>query len=218
MQNPCGGLAWEMRDDGLIEVEGVGTPAYEPGSIQFRQMEQTWANWGSLMRRAASRNGIPASWILAIATEETGLWSANANEQGGKTSGAGAIGVMQIMPATGAGFGASADALFDPATNIDVGAALLAKLASFRNGQLPEMAAIYNSGRACDPGRNQWNLAMAGDYAGNVIKWNNAAVMYLDMSARGGLLLGVTLGAAGLYAAAVVAGLAATPRFARRWV
>lgn len=214
--NACGGLRWEMQGDGLIAVEGQGTPFFAPGSIQFQQMEQTWANWGALFLDASGTTGVPPAWLLAIATEETGLWSAEPSDQASKVSYAGAIGVMQIMPATANGFGADAADMFDPKENIRVGSELLAKLAKLRDAQLPEMAAAYNSGRVCDAGRNQWNLAMANDYAGAVIKWNNAAVMYLDMSPRyGRTLLGFAMGGAGLYAAAVIAGLATKPKFPR---
>jgi soluble lytic murein transglycosylase-like protein len=214
--NACGGLRWDMQADGLIAVEGQGTPAFEPGSIHYKQLEQTWANWSGLILDAASAHKVPPSWILAVMTEETGLWSPNAEEQASKVSGAGARGLMQIMPATARGFGADPDQMYDPAANIAVGAALLAKLAKLRDGQLPEMAAAYNSGSVCSPGRNQWNLAMADDYAGNVIRWNNAAVMYLDMAPKSKWLAGLAVGAVGLYAAAVIAGLVMMPRWLRR--
>jgi len=214
--NACGGLRWDMQADGLIVVEGQGTPSFAPGSVQFVQMERTWTNWSGLFQAASSATGVPAAWLLAIATEETGLWSDDAEDQASKVSYAGARGIMQIMPATAQLFGALPDAMFEPSANIHVGAVLLAKLASARDGQLPEMAAAYNSGHVCSQGRNQWNLAMADDYAGNVIKWNNSAVMYLDMGASPvKLLAGLALGAGGLFAAAVIAGFAPRPRWAR---
>ncbi len=214
--NACGGLRWDMQADGLIAVDSQGTPSFAPGSIQFVQMERTWTNWSGLFRAASNATGVPTAWLLAIATEETGLWSDDAADQASKVSVAGARGVMQIMPATARMFGAEPDAMFDPSRNIHVGATLLAKLAKTRDGQLPEMAAAYNSGSVCSPGRNQWNLAMADDYAGNVIKWNNSAVMYLDMGASPlRLLAGLALGAGGLFTAAVIAGFAPRPRWAR---
>jgi len=200
-----------MRPDGLIEVEGSGTPAFEPGSAHFIEMERSWKNWSGLILDASERYGIPPAWIIAIMTEETGLWSDDPADQASKVSYAGARGLMQIMPATARLFGADPDAMFDPASNIDVGVALLAELRDRRGGELPEMAAAYNSGSVCSPGKNQWNLAMADDYAGNVIRWNNAAVMYLSLR-RPHLMLGLTLGAAGLYAAAVIVGLAKAPK------
>jgi len=200
-----------MLPDGLIDVEGEGTPAFEPGSVQFQQLAQTWANWSGLILDASARYGIPPAWILAIMTVETGLWSDDPADQATKVSYAGARGLMQIMPATARLFNADPADMFEPAANIDVGTRLLVELRDRRNGQLPEMAAGYNSGSICSPGKNRWNLAMAGDYAGNVIRGNNAAVLYLSLR-RPRMLLGITLGAAGLYVAAIVAGLTKPPR------
>jgi len=213
--NPCGGLRWDMQDDGLIAVEGEGTPAFDPGSLRFKQMEQTWANWAGLILDAASANGIPPAWILAIMCQETGLWSDDPAEQAAKVSYDGGVGLMQI---THPSLGSPKDML-DPEANIAAGTGLLAKLSRTRNGQLPEIAANYNAGGVrCGASGNPWGMVMTGDYVGNVIRWNNAAVMYLDMSPRGGgkLLAGIALGAAGLYAAAVIAGFAMMPRWLRR--
>lgn len=216
--NPCGGLRWDMREDGLIDVEGRGIVSYDPGDKKFPWMTQSWANWGNLILDAAAKYGIPPSWILAIMSIESGLWSENPDRQAAVVSSAGARGLMQVMPATAETLGYTADDMFSPELAIDAGAKLLAKLSSLRNGQLPEMAAIYNSGRACNDGRfsNDWNLAMADDYAGIVIKFNNAANMYLDMSPRRGrLLMGLAVGAGGLYAAAIIAGLVTKPKALR---
>lgn len=213
--NPCGGQRWDMRSDGLIEVEGQGTPHYEPTDTRFAWMMQSWENWSDLILDAAAHYNLPASWILGIMSIESGLWSADPTKQAAVVSSAGARGLMQVMPATAEGLGFGADDMFQPDKAIDAGALLLSKLAKQTGGQLPQMAAIYNSGRACNDGRfsNAWNLAMADDYAGIVIKFNNSAVMYLDMSPRRGkLLAGIAIGAGGLYAAAVIAGLAALPR------
>jgi hypothetical protein len=224
--NPCGGLRWDMQGDGLIAVEGEGTPAFEPGSLQFKYLEQSWANWGGDILSASSAHGVPASWVLAIMCMETGLWSKNPEEQAGKVSYAGAVGLMQVMPAEGAKLGYSAQDLLDPAKNIDAGARFLAKVSGIRNGQLPEVAAIYNSGRVCGPATssdcrasnaNEWNLCSASNYPRQIIQWNNAAIMYLDMSPRRGkMLAGLAIGAAGLYAAAVIAGFAMMPRWLKR--
>lgn len=205
-----------MLPDGLIGVEGEGTPAFEPGSVHFEQMAASWKNWSGLILDASDKYQIPPAWILAIMTEETGLWSDDPADQATKVSYAGALGLMQIMPATARLFGADPADMFDPKANIDVGVALLAELRDRRGGELPEMAAGYNSGSVCSPGKNRWNLAMADDYAGNVIKWNNAAVMYLSLR-RGRLMLGLTLGAAGLYVAAILAGFVTKPKIVRRF-
>ncbi len=216
--NACGGRRWQMRADGLIDVEGIGAPVFDPGTPQMAQLASTWASWRRPIVAAARRYGAPPAWIVAIMTEETGLWSHSPSEQAAKVSPAGAIGLMQIMPDTARLFGADPSAMVDPASNIDVGTALIARLSSLRSGQLPEIAAAYNSGSACAPGLNQWNLRMADDYAGNVIRWNNSAVSFLDLSAGGSAVAAILLGGAGIYAAAIILGELAPPRFARGWM
>jgi len=202
-----------MQPDGTVAVDGQGVPVFDQGSLRYRQMEQTWANWGPLILDAASAHGIPPAWILAIMCQETGLWSGDPAEQAAKVSSDGGVGLMQI---TDKSLGNPQDML-DPATNIDVGARLLAKLARARNGQLPEVAANYNAGGVrCGSTSNPWGMVMSGDYVGNVIRWNNSAVMYLDMAPKPKWLAGLAVGAAGLYAAALVAGLVALPKWLKR--
>ena len=140
--NPCGGLRWDMQGDGLVAVEDQGTPVFEPGSLRFKQMEQTWANWGGLILDAASAHDVPAQWILAVMCQETGLWSDDPAEQAAKVSYDGGVGLMQI---THPSLGSPKDML-DPEANIAAGTGLMAKLSRARNGQLPEVAANYNAG------------------------------------------------------------------------
>jgi soluble lytic murein transglycosylase-like protein len=63
-------------------------------------------------------------------------------------SSAGALGVMQVMPATARGFGvANAEvALFDPQLNLEVGAACLKSLQARFGNDLPLVLAGYNAG------------------------------------------------------------------------
>jgi len=59
----------------------------------------------------------------------------------------GALGLMQVMPATGARYGvASPRDLLDPATNIDVGARYLRDLQAMFGGRIELMLAAYNAG------------------------------------------------------------------------
>jgi soluble lytic murein transglycosylase-like protein len=214
MSNACGGASWEMRPDGLIDIEGEGPVAFEPGSARFRQMEQTWANWKGLILDGARDNGIPPQWILAIMCQETGPWSDDPHEQASIVSFDGGVGLMQI---TDKSLG-DPHAMLDPATNVAVGSAFLGRLADKLGGEFPEIAASYNAGSVrCGAAGNPWGMVMTGDYVGNVIRWNNTAVLYLNLS-RPRLLLGLTLGAAGLYVAAIVAGFAKPPRQLARFV
>ena len=143
-------------------------------------MLQTWKNWGALLSGAAGRHGVPAPWMLAIATMETGAWSSNPTQQATIVSPAGAIGVMQIMPFNAQPYGLADPAeLTDPAKNIDVSAQMVKKIAG-RVGGLPSVSAVYNSGRECgcaQSGCNEWNLVADSNYPRRVIEWNNTAIL-----------------------------------------
>ena len=210
----CGGLGWDMRPDGLIEVEGQGVPTFEPGSARFQQLQESWANWSGLILDNASANGIPPQWILAVICQETGPWSGDPHEQATKVSFDGGVGLMQITdPSLG-----DPQAMLDPANNVAVGSAFLGRLARQYDFQLPEVAASYNAGSVrCGATGNPWGMVMTGDYVGGVIRFQNTAVMYLKLT-RPHLLLGMTLGAAGLYVAAILAGLLQKPKAIRRFL
>jgi soluble lytic murein transglycosylase-like protein len=60
---------------------------------------------------------------------------------------AGARGLMQVMPATGAGLGVTnAAMLMDPATNIEAGTRLLRRLWDRMGGRMDLALAAYNAG------------------------------------------------------------------------
>jgi len=59
---------------------------------------------------------------------------------------AGARGLMQIMPDTGARFGVAREALYDPATNIETGAKLLKALQKRYGRDFDLILAAYNAG------------------------------------------------------------------------
>jgi soluble lytic murein transglycosylase-like protein len=202
-QNPCGGKRWRILSSGLIEVEGEGTPMVAPGTASFTQMQQTWRNWGGALERAAAKYNLPAAWLLAVATMETGYLSSDPVKQAQAVSPVGAIGVMQIMPFNAVPFGLkSADELFDPAKNIDVGAQILAKdNQKVEAGGLPGISAMYNSGKLCttDPARNEWMLLADANYPRHVIEWNNAALasgLVFALGSSSIALLGAAAGAA----------------------
>jgi len=72
--------------------------------------------------------------------------AAESNYRAGAVSPKGAIGLMQVMPDTGARFGVSAKALRDPQVNIEVGTRYLAWLIDRFNGDLQLALAGYNAG------------------------------------------------------------------------
>lgn len=112
------------------------------------------ARWHPLMAEAAARFGLPESWIARVMhAESAGLTTLNGRPI---RSQAGAIGLMQLMPATWEamrvrlGLGGNPD---DPHDNIMAGTAYL-RLMYDRFGY-PGMFAAYNAG----PGRYAAYLA-----------------------------------------------------------
>jgi Transglycosylase SLT domain len=90
----------------------------------------------NLLNQAASRYGVPPELAVAVAQQESG---GNPNA----VSGAGAQGVMQLMPLTAAALGVSNP--LDPAQNIDAGVRFLAQLLS-QFGDIALALAAYNWG------------------------------------------------------------------------
>lgn len=95
--------------------------------------------YAGLIRSAAEAHGLDPALVAAVVEVESGF---NASA----TSSAGAMGLMQIMPATAAEWGLTRP--FDAAANLDTGAAYLAWLID-RYGSAELALAAYNAG----PGR-----------------------------------------------------------------
>lgn len=116
------------------------TPAAQISSPQIER-------WQPLISEAARRFDIPENWIAAvIRLESAGLLTLNGKPI---TSRAGAMGLMQLMPATYAdlrvryGLG---DNPYDPHDNVMAGAAYLHEM--FLRYSYPELFAAYQAGPA----------------------------------------------------------------------
>jgi hypothetical protein len=90
-----------------------------------------------LILDASQRNGVSASLVKAIMHTESGF---NPNAR----SPVGAMGLMQLMPATAKRFGVSSP--YDPAQNINGACKYLAYLQRKYQGNLEKMLAGYNAG------------------------------------------------------------------------
>ena len=90
----------------------------------------------TLFAQAGARYGVDPTLLAAVARQESGY-------QTDAVSGAGAQGLMQLMPATAAGLGVSP---FDPASAIDGAAQLLSGYLRNYNGSVPMALAAYNAG------------------------------------------------------------------------
>ncbi|CAJ0818365.1 lytic transglycosylase domain-containing protein [Ralstonia flaminis] len=99
-----------------------------------------------LIREAASKRGIDPAFVKAVIAAESGF-----NPQA--VSPKGAIGLMQVIPDTGARYGVTGDArrtaaqkLADPKINITTGVRYLSDLLRMFSGNLELVLAAYNAG------------------------------------------------------------------------
>lgn len=94
-----------------------------------------------LVLAEAARQGIPPALADAVAMVETGYDPA-------ATGTSGEIGLMQVMPTTAAGLGfqGAPEALFDPATNIRLGVAYLARAWAASGGNPCRALMKYRAG------------------------------------------------------------------------
>lgn len=93
-----------------------------------------------LVHTACARQGLDCHLVHAIIDAESGFRNQARSPKG-------AMGLMQVMPATGQRYGvARADALLDPATNLDVGTRYLRDLLALFGGRLDLAVAAYNAG------------------------------------------------------------------------
>ncbi len=128
--------------DDEIAVLDEATPEPMPISLDFDPEDGLAETpYGELIRAAAEKHGINARFLAAVAEAESAF-------QPHAVSHKGARGLMQIMPATGRRFGASAAELFEPAVSLDVGARYLAWLRQRFDGSIELTLAGYNAGEA----------------------------------------------------------------------
>lgn len=215
--NPCGGVKWRTLSDGRIELEDGSIPTYSPTSPDFRLLLLTWQNWAPQFRKAAKEYGIPAEWLVSIATCEVGFLAHSAEKQRTVVSSDGysSVGIMQPIPSTAKLLGYTPDDRYDAQANINMGAALLVLFAKeypqTRFG-FPIFAAMYNggpgkTGSACNTGNDQFNLkGHKGAYATRAIRYLNSAVE-ADWAATTALpvaAVGIGLALAGFGAATAI--------------
>jgi soluble lytic murein transglycosylase-like protein len=116
----------------------------------------------------AERHGVPAALVLGVIQVESGYYNFAVSRKG-------ALGLMQIMPATGRHLarelGVRWDGpatLFDPVRNVRLGVAYLARLER-RYGRLDTALAAYNWGPGAISARLRDGLEVPEDYARDVL-------------------------------------------------
>jgi soluble lytic murein transglycosylase-like protein len=136
-------VAPAMRDGGMrvVAVVGAGLRTVSVGSVAAGAVSSDL--FDALIASAAKAHGQDVSLLRAIIHVESGFNPSAVSPKG-------AIGLMQLMPATARRIGVdtSQRALFDPATNINAGARYLRMLMDMFSGR-PELAiAAYNAGES----------------------------------------------------------------------
>lgn len=95
--------------------------------------------YGETLVAAADRHGLDGLLLAAIVEQESAFDPSRVSPRG-------AVGLMQLLPATGKAYGASD--LFNPGVNIDVGSRYLSYLLELYGGELDLALAAYNAGPA----------------------------------------------------------------------
>lgn len=115
-------------------------PAAPPPSAPrtaTRTAPRAASRWNAMIEQVAAEHGVDARLLHAIIRVES-AYNAQARSH------AGALGLMQVIPATGKRFGA--DDLLDPLQNLRAGTAYLVWLKRRFDGDLELMLAAYNAG------------------------------------------------------------------------
>ena len=127
-------------------VRSLFTPSSQhapPGPSEGRASETAGANavaprrFASIVQTAAQRNHLDPALLDAVIAQESGF-------RPDVVSGAGAVGLMQLMPSTARELGVSDP--FDPAQNVEGGAKYLRSLLDRYDGRLDLALAAYNAG------------------------------------------------------------------------
>jgi Transglycosylase SLT domain len=139
---------------GTIEMEGVDVRSFEPDEKAAAVCAASPARPASalspdpgrlsvtsaerLADRAARKYGLPSSLVRSVMKAESGFRPQAVSPKG-------ALGLMQLMPATAQRLGADPH---DPAQNVDAGARYLRALLEKYGGGLRRALAAYNAGPA----------------------------------------------------------------------
>ncbi len=139
LQVDGGELRLAREDVRALETLDSGEAATVMAAVAETEQPQATPSVPELIREAAARNGLPEEFVRSVAQAESGLRT-------GAMSPKGALGVMQLMPATAAALGVDPH---KPAENIEGGARLLRTLLlqyQHQPDQVRRALAAYNAG------------------------------------------------------------------------
>jgi soluble lytic murein transglycosylase-like protein len=114
----------------------VVTPGGDGAAVALRSATAP-ASFQETVDRLAGRHGLPPELLHSVIQVES-------NYNPYAVSSKGALGIMQLIPATARRFGVSD--VFDPAENMEGGARYLQYLLALFNGDYPLALAAYNAG------------------------------------------------------------------------
>ncbi|MDB5850148.1 MAG: lytic transglycosylase [Rhodoferax sp.] len=137
----------ESFDTALMALPNTGpAPTAPPKLLAFFDISPSYKLVKHHLREAAVSHGIDYELLQALIVTESGFSSTAVSPKG-------AVGLMQIMPATAERYGLAGDAkasveqkLTDPKTNIRIGTRYLHDLIAMFPGQLDLAVASYNAG------------------------------------------------------------------------
>jgi soluble lytic murein transglycosylase-like protein len=159
---------WKQDEDGRVLVADLPdgpwhAPVLAPADAKV--LEAIEGKWGAICRAAAAKHGLPDGWLQAHIYRESG-GNARAFRQERDQNG---VAIMrQGRPLTGIGLLQITspelkshwrdEQLYDPATNLDIGAAYMATLAKRYDFDFPKVAAAYNAGSVRVSSANPWGM------------------------------------------------------------
>jgi soluble lytic murein transglycosylase-like protein len=121
-----------MTPIGTPPVALLSPPPPECDALQAPEVE-------SLVGETAQREGLSADLLRSVMRQESGFRPCAVSSKG-------AMGLMQLMPATAEQFGIRNP--FDAASNLDAGAKFLKQLLNKYDGDIPKALGAYNAGPA----------------------------------------------------------------------
>ena len=161
-----GGIAGSAAGtSGVQSSATAGRVAMNRSPVESKHRTAHRADIRGLIRKTARRHGVEPALVEAVVSAESAY-------DAGAVSHAGAIGLMQVMPATAADYGImdSAD-LFDPFVNVDTGVRHLKRLLRKYGNDYGRVIMAYNAGEgAVDRTNSRVRYTETLDYVEAVVR------------------------------------------------
>jgi soluble lytic murein transglycosylase-like protein len=125
--------------DEWLTMQPLPPPDWNAIQLAEKNPAPLATSYRPMIRDAALRRSLSPALVEAIARVESDFNPYEVSEKG-------ALGLLQVMPETGARFGVARERLFDPKDNLAAGTAYLAWLIDRYHGDLDLTLAAYNAG------------------------------------------------------------------------